>query len=111
MINLTQEAMSAGARLFKACGEAGIGLRTYRRWFREGEVQPDKRPEAVRPRPANKLSEAERQQILSTCNSARYESLPPSQIVPSLMDEVLYLASESSDRKSTRLNSCLVRFS
>ncbi|MCE0761266.1 IS3 family transposase [Marinobacter sp. G11] len=96
MINLIQEAMSAGARLFKACGEAGIGLRTYRRWFREGEVQPDKRPEAVRPRPANKLSEAERQQILSTCNSARYESLPPSQIVPSLMDEGLYLASESS---------------
>ncbi|WP_226598064.1 IS3 family transposase [Marinobacter nauticus] len=96
MIDLIQEAMSAGARLFKACGEAGIGLRTYRRWFREGEVQPDKRPEAVRPRPANKLSEAERQQILSTCNSARYESLPPSQIVPSLMDEGLYLASESS---------------
>jgi len=96
MINLIQEAMSAGARLFKACGEAGIGLRTYRRWFREGEVQPDRRPEAVRPRPANKLSEAERQQILSTCNSARYESLPPSQIVPSLMDEGLYLASESS---------------
>ncbi|WP_339779354.1 IS3 family transposase [uncultured Marinobacter sp.] len=96
MIDLIQEAMSAGARLFKACGEAGIGLRTYRRWFREGEVQPDKRPEAVRPRPANKLSEAERQQILSTCNSARYESLPPSQIVPSLLDEGLYLASESS---------------
>ncbi|MBJ7275781.1 transposase [Marinobacter salarius] len=71
-------------------------MRTYRRWFREGAVQSDKRPEAVRPSPANRLSEVERQRILSTCNSARYESLPPSQIVPSLMDEGLYLASESS---------------
>lgn len=96
MIDLIQEARSSGARLFRACDEAGIGLRTYRRWFREGSVQADKRPEAVRPGPANKLSNEERQRILSTCNSARYQSLPPSQIVPSLMDEGLYLASESS---------------
>lgn len=96
MIDLIQEARSSGARLFRACDEAGIGLRTYRRWFREGSVQADKRPEAVRPGPANKLSNEERQRILSTCNSVRYQSLPPSQIVPSLMDEGLYLASESS---------------
>ncbi len=96
MIDLIQEAKGAGARLFRACDEAGIGLRTYRRWFREGSVQVDKRPEAPRPEPANKLSEEEKQRILSTCNSARYQSLPPPQIVPSLMDEGLYLASESS---------------
>src|SRR5690606_6380477 len=92
MIDLIQEAKGAGARLFRACGEAGIGLRTYRRWFREGSVQVDKRQEAVRPKPANKLSEEEKQRILSTCNSARYQGLPPPKIVPSLMDEGLYLA-------------------
>ncbi len=95
-IDLIQEANNAGARLFKACGEAGIGLRTYRRWFREGQVQPDKRPQAVRPKPANKLTEEEQERILSTCNSARYDSLPPSQIVPSMLDDGVYLASESS---------------
>lgn len=70
-------------------------------------MQADKRPEAVRPEPANKLSEEEQQRILSTCNSARYESLPPSQIVPSLMDEGLYLASESSFYRILKANNQL----
>ena len=59
-------------------------------------MQPDKRPQAVRPKPANKLTEEEQERILSTCNSARYDSLPPSQIVPSMLDDGVYLASESS---------------
>ncbi|MCL1092093.1 IS3-like element ISSpu6 family transposase [Shewanella profunda] len=96
LIALIQEAYTNGARLYKACAETGLSKRTYRRWFREGQVQADLRPTAARPEPANKLEEHERQQILSVCNQAEYASLPPSQIVPTLLDNGIYIASESS---------------
>ena len=50
----------------------------------------------MRPEPANKLTKLERQLILETCNEPRFASLPPSQIVPKLVDEGTYIASESS---------------
>ena len=49
---------------------------------------------ADRPEPANKLSDAERQAIIDVSNSERFKSLPASQIVPTLVDEGEYLASE-----------------
>jgi len=70
MIQLIQQANSDGARLAKAFAEAGICLRTYRRWYRDGVVQDDRRPTAVRSAPANKLSAAEQEQI-SSCATAR----------------------------------------
>ncbi|WP_115336877.1 IS3 family transposase [Legionella londiniensis] len=91
------EAVAAGARREKAAQELELPLRTLRRWRDElGMVVEDKRPAAVRPEPSNKLSEAERAQILATCNSEDYASLPPSQIVPRLADKGIYLASEST---------------
>lgn len=57
-------------------------------------MQLDNRKNADRPEPANKLSEAERQAIVDVCNSTRFKSLPPSQIVPILADEGRYLGSE-----------------
>ena len=95
-MGLIQEASAGGARICKACHEAGIGLRTYRRWYREGRVQADRRPDTLRPSPANKLSDEERHQIVEVCNSKPYEDLPPTQIVPALLDAGCYLASESS---------------
>ena len=51
-----REAKESGARLPLACEEAGISLRTYKRWYQEdGKVLADKRPDAVRPEPSNKL--------------------------------------------------------
>ncbi len=47
-------------------------------------------------KPANKLSREERSIVLEVCNLPEYGSLPPSQIVPSLADEGIYIASESS---------------
>ncbi len=46
--------------------------------------------------PHNKLSEAERQQILEICNTPKYADLPPNIIVPILADEGIYIASEST---------------
>lgn len=62
--------------------------------MQEGEIAVDGRKDADRPVPTNKLSEAERQAIIEVCNSKRFKSQPPSQIVPMLADEGTYLASE-----------------
>lgn len=43
-----REAKESGARLPLACEEAGISLRTYKRWYQNGKVLADKRPDAVR---------------------------------------------------------------
>jgi putative transposase len=59
-------------------------------------VQADRRPSALRPEPANKLSPEERARVLETCHRPEFASLPPSQIVPRLADQGEYLASEST---------------
>lgn len=96
LIDLIQEACSTGARLPNACDEAGISLRTYRRWLVEGEIQSDQRPLCERPEPANKLSQQERETIIAVCNQPEYAALPPTQIVPVLLDKGEFYASESS---------------
>lgn len=93
---LIQEAKANGSRLEAACREVGLSLRSYRRWFQRGEIQIDKRPKAIKPEPAHKLNDEERQAIVDVCNEEQYASLPPTQIVPSLLDKGIYLASESS---------------
>jgi putative transposase len=59
-------------------------------------VLSDRRPQATRPAPLNKLSKIEVQTILNVANAPEYASLPPSQIVPKLADKGLYHGSESS---------------
>lgn len=93
--NIT-EAKNSGATLPAACREAGISLRTYRRWFRGRQVYADRRPDATRPEAPWKLSEEERQIVLATCMEPRFADMPPTQIVPTLADEGVYLASEST---------------
>ena len=98
LISLVDEAVSAGAGFCRACQTAGIDRRTYRRWLdaQTAKVTADKRPAAVRPTPPNALEAQERQAILDCCQQPRFADLPPSQIVPALADEGLYLGSESS---------------
>ncbi len=98
IVTLIDEAVAAGARRSPACREVGINVRTLQRWRPKGEtsVKADQRPLAERPAPANQLSQAERDAILSVCNQPEYASLPPSQIVPKLADQGIYLGSESS---------------
>lgn len=59
-------------------------------------MQADERPTSIRPEPVNKLSEQERQDIIDISNAPEYASLPPSQIVPTLLDKGQYIASEAS---------------
>ena len=91
-----QEAVNTGARKTQACRVAGLPIRTFQRWNQYDEVAEDRRPSAFRPEPKNKLTEWERKKILATCNQKEFTHLPPSQIVPVLADQGIYLASESS---------------
>lgn len=97
MIALIDEACVAGARLSRACEVLELTSRTVQRWRENGGVKSDRRRAAGRLRtPPNKLSETERQHILDVANSPEFGSLPPGQIVPSLADQGVYLASEST---------------
>ncbi|QDQ28286.1 hypothetical protein FNU76_19095 [Chitinimonas arctica] len=49
-------------------------------------VLVDVRTSVARPAPVNKLSEAERVQLLAVANSPEFASLPPSQIVSTLTE-------------------------
>jgi len=94
---LIAAAMEAGAGEAAACAEIGLSPRTLRRWQDpESGICEDRRPSADRPAPTNRLSEAERDEIVATCNTPEFASLPPSQIVPRLADRGDYIASESS---------------
>lgn len=93
-IELIDEAVAAGARQHKACEVLGITCRSLRRW-RCAENLQDKRKGAPRTCP-HALSDEEKETIVATCNLPQYQSLPPSQIVPRLADEGIWLASESS---------------
>lgn len=96
-IGLIDEAVDAGARRHRACAELGLSERTYRRWkCPHGGVRADRRAQALRAPPPNKLSEAERAEVLALCHAPEFASTPPSQIVPRLADQGRYVASESS---------------
>jgi len=94
VVTWLDEAVLAGSRKAPACTELGITLRTAQRWQEDETLRIDART-TVNKLPSNKLAESERAAILAVCNSAPYASLPPSQIVPRLADEQVYLASES----------------
>lgn len=96
IIGLINNARADGARLHLSCECVEIDAATYRRWQVNGTVLSDRRATVTRPAPLNKLSIEEQEKILLTCHLPEFQSLPPSQIVPTLADTGLYLGSEST---------------
>ena len=94
------EAVGAGAGQEKACKVLGLNERTVRRWRRQlgtGNGLKDRRGERSEACvQANRLTEKEKARIIQVCNQEENRSLAPSQIVPKLADEGVYIASESS---------------
>lgn len=95
-VKLINEARASGARLELACKILNINERTYQRWTEDGDIKEDQRPVAKRPTPKNKLSEEERTGIITVVNKPEFADLVPSQIVPKLADQGIYIASEST---------------
>jgi putative transposase len=93
-INLVDEAVRTGARQARACEMLGISTRTLERWRKHPEKHDMRKGPHCKP--ANSLSDAEKQTILETANSERFKDKPPAQIVPILLDEGCFIASESS---------------
>jgi transposase InsO family protein len=91
---LIEEAVASGARRWKACEVIGISLRTYQRWCKDLDKGDGRHGE--RKQPANSLSAQEVAAIIAVATSKRFRELPPSQIVPILAEEGLYVGSESS---------------
>ena len=77
-----------------ACRILGVSVRTIQRW-RLGGGGEDGR-QGPRTEPGNKLSEAERQEVLDVATSPEFRDESPKQIVPTLADQCLYLASEAT---------------
>lgn len=96
MVSLIDEAVANGAQKNEASRTVGITIRTLQRWKVSGAIVEDKRPTDKRPEPSNKLSEEERQQIIDICNDLEFADLPPNQIVPTLADRGIYIASEAT---------------
>ena len=97
MSQLIAAACAAGARLELACNTAGVSPRTLQRWRAVAGLKADGRAAAAQGRtPANRLSENERQAILTLVNQPEFADQPPSQIVPALADQGRYLGSEST---------------
>ena len=95
IMDMVAEAMTAGARQDRACQAITLSERTLQRWQSGPTAAGDGRPER-RQVPRNQLSTQERAQVLSIANSAAFGHLPPSQIVPRLVDNGEYVASEST---------------
>jgi transposase InsO family protein len=94
ILELIDEAQKAGARLAIACKIIGLTAKSIQRW-RQREDQVDGRITAKK-QPANKLTELEQQCILTTASSDEFASMPPNKIVAALLDEGIYIASQSS---------------
>ena len=94
ILTMIAVAVSAGARQSRACTIVGLSLRTVHRWQLASSAQ-DGRTIRVQ-QPSNALTTSEREQILLVVNSAEFGQLPPSQIVPRLADQGVYIASEST---------------
>jgi putative transposase len=94
ILELISEAQALGVRLAPACRVLGISARTIERWRADPEAG-DRRCGPHR-RPSNALSPAEEAQVVTVLTSSRYAGLSPKQLVPQLVDEGLYLASEST---------------
>lgn len=94
-----EEARANGARLVPACRVLGLDPRTVQRWRRQATEQApggDDRRYGPKSAPKNRLTEAERAEILSVANTTEHRHLSPKQLVPKLADDGVYLASEST---------------
>ena len=76
----------------RACTLLGKARATHYRRRRPPVLEPP----APRPSPPNRLSEAERQRILSVLRSPEYCDLAPAQVWARLLDDGIYLCSIST---------------
>lgn len=94
VIQLITQAVKDGARQIEACKIIGLNPKTYQRWTKGAKLSDARQARDFTP--PNKLTECEREQIISIVNENKYSDLPVCKIVPALADQGVYIASEST---------------
>lgn len=102
-INLIEKAIASGCRTYIACLDAGIDIKTFKRW-KTNFLDKRKGPNTE---PANKLSVSERHKIITISTSEKFVDKAPCQIVPTLADKGIYIASESTFYRVLKANKLL----
>ncbi len=95
ILTLVDEAQESGVSMRRISLIIGFSARTIKRW-REAKENQDRRATHKNHNPSNKLTQEERDKVISTANNEEYKNLSPHQIVPKLADKGIYLASEST---------------
>jgi len=93
-LQLIHEAQKNGCRKHFACAALGVSIKTVQRW--ECSVCLEDKRKGPLIKPTHSLTPEEREQMLTIANSKKYADLPVRQFVPKLVDEGIYIASESS---------------
>jgi putative transposase len=97
-----KEAQRSGERQSKACETSGISTKTFKSWCDESGGN-DGRLDTGR-EPHNKLTELERQCIISTTCKSEYAALSAAKLVPTLADKGIYIGSESTAYRASKAN-------
>ena len=103
ILSMIAVARDAGARQAACCKVLGLDPRTVQRW----QQSPEDQRRGPHSAPKNKLSEAERANVVRIATSPEYRNLSPNQIVPLLADKGEYVASESTFYRVLREESML----
>ena len=74
-LDLVIEACNFGARKRKACETLGLSMRTIERWEKEDGLQDQRK--LIKRIPINKLTQEQRDMVISTANNVNYRNLPP----------------------------------
>lgn len=104
-MELIEEAVVGGARVFKACEVLEISTPTFYRWKNGGGK--DKR-KGARKRVVRKLTEGERQEIIAVACEERFKDSTPYEIVAILLDEGIYLASVLHSRSKSNTSGVFI---
>ena len=99
MIDEHIDGLEAVTSLKRACQLIGANRSTIQR----RRQPPRLGPPAPRPAPPNKLTEAERQHILSVLRSEEFCDLAPAQVWARLLDDGTYLCSISTMYRLLRI--------
>ena len=92
LIDFIKLAQSYGVKTATACMCAGISEKSFYRWKNLSKDDRRYGPHIVH----NKLSEDETEKAIKIICSEEFQDLPPSQIVPKLLDRGIYVCSEST---------------
>ena len=94
ILELIDEAVSAGARRARACEVAGLDTRTVKRW--RNRPDGDDLRHGPTTRPANALTTEEEAKIVEIATAPEFVGLSPHQLVPKLADMSMFVGSEST---------------